>query len=154
MRTPTQLSLRTSKCLPQVVGMLHWRDVSETCGLRIMMMVRSFFATLKILGFPCPSYYTSICAVDCEVTDWGKWSGCSVTCGNGTETRNRSVTVQQEYLGKECPDLVESRACNPDPCPGLMMITLHKIRITPQLTVNGSGRTGATAQQLVKEGPR
>jgi len=100
--------------------------------------------------FPYPSYKTSFCAVDCEVTDWGKWSGCSVTCGNGTETRNRSVTVQQENLGKECPDLVESRACNPDPCPGLMMITLHKIRTTPQSIASGSGATGATAQQLVK----
>ena len=75
---------------------------------------------------------TSAISVDCQVTDWGPWGDCSVGCGNGTESRNRSVTVQPEMMGKECPPLQLSRACNEDPCPGendnAQNMHLHKLR--------------------------
>ncbi len=27
--------------------------------------------------------------VDCEVSEWSEWSGCSVHCGKGTESRQK-----------------------------------------------------------------
>ena len=56
-------------------------------------------------------------SVDCEV-QYGAWSDCSVTCENGTETRNGSVTVPQQNQGAECPPLSETRPCSRGPCPG------------------------------------
>ena len=37
---------------------------------------------------PCA---TKPCPVDCVVSDWGGFSRCSVTCGDGTKARTRSV---------------------------------------------------------------
>ena len=56
--------------------------------------------------------------VDCQVTGYGPWDGCSVTCGDGTETRKRNITVQSASNGKKCPALSETRLCSKDPCPG------------------------------------
>ena len=57
-------------------------------------------------------------SVACNVSDWGPWENCSVTCGNGTETRNRHVTVPA--INQQCLyPLVESRPCFQHPCPGM-----------------------------------
>ena len=52
------------------------------------------------------------------MTEYGDWSDCSVTCGNGTETRSRKIEVYPVGQGDECPDLIESRPCSKDLCPG------------------------------------
>jgi hypothetical protein len=49
-------------------------------------------------------------AVDCQVSGW---SGCSASCGGGTQTR--TVTAQAQNGGKACPPL--SQQCNAQPCP-------------------------------------
>ena len=54
-------------------------------------------------------------------TSWGNWSKCSVTCGGGTQRRNRSCTNPPvAYGGKPCEGLTEmSRNCNKHVfCPG------------------------------------
>jgi len=38
-------------------------------------------------------------AIDCEVTEWSEWSGCSASCGKGTESRSRLIT-QHPSVGK------------------------------------------------------
>ena len=57
------------------------------------------------------------CPVDCSVSSWGRWGGCSKACGKGSQKRSRRVTRKVNYGGKKCPALNQSRACNTKPCP-------------------------------------
>ena len=64
-------------------------------------------------------------SVACNVSDWGPWQNCNVTCGNGTETRNRHVTVPP--INQNCSyHLVESQPCFRIPCPGITNFTKRK----------------------------
>merc|ERR1712130_22114 len=45
------------------------------------------------------------CVVDCKVSDWSLWSGCSATCGGGNKTRSKEVVQKPENGGEMCPDL-------------------------------------------------
>ncbi|KAK9304472.1 hypothetical protein QLX08_004229 [Tetragonisca angustula] len=57
-------------------------------------------------------------SVDCEITQWSKWSYCTATCGEASQHRTRIVKVQP--LGpksKLCPSLVEYRKCRTRRCP-------------------------------------
>ncbi|KAK7491979.1 hypothetical protein BaRGS_00016825 [Batillaria attramentaria] len=57
------------------------------------------------------------CPVDGVWDEWGQWSECTLTCGNGTRTRSRTCTGPF-YGGKECEGSVESwESCNDFSCP-------------------------------------
>ena len=72
----------------------------------------------------CDAGYTgSDCAtppvnqpVDCVVGAWSAYGACSATCGGGTRVRTRPVLTPAAYGGAACPALVESEACNTQPC--------------------------------------
>ena len=61
-----------------------------------------------------------------EWGDWGAWSSCTKTCGDGEEIRKRTILNPEliyEYqetsripFGLEC-DAEEVRHCNLGPCP-------------------------------------
>lgn len=55
-------------------------------------------------------------SAQCQVSDWSAWSVCSVTCGGGTRTRTRTITVLPENNGRPCPSLAESSQCNTSLC--------------------------------------
>jgi len=55
--------------------------------------------------------------VDCQVSDWSQWGGCSKQCGGGTQVQTRNITVQPRNGGRECPPLTQSRVCNEQLCP-------------------------------------
>merc|ERR1740129_326258 len=54
--------------------------------------------------------------VDCQVSEW-RSQECSASCGGGTRTLVRSVLVQPQHGGTECPPLEATESCNEDACP-------------------------------------
>ena len=62
-----------------------------------------------------------------EWASWQSWSSCSKSCGDGIETRKRTIKnpeliyehQEKSYVpfGLEC-DAEEDRHCNKEPCPG------------------------------------
>ncbi|CAG6016112.1 unnamed protein product [Menidia menidia] len=57
------------------------------------------------------------CPVDGKWQPWSLWSGCSKTCGGGTQQRNR-VCYGPFFGGQPCPgEREEVRSCNEKRCP-------------------------------------
>ncbi|XP_072317213.1 adhesion G protein-coupled receptor B1 [Eucyclogobius newberryi] len=57
------------------------------------------------------------CPVDGKWQPWSLWSGCSKTCGGGSQQRNR-VCFGPFFEGQTCPgDREEVRTCNDKRCP-------------------------------------
>ncbi len=55
--------------------------------------------------------------VDCKVSTWGPWSGCSAKCGGGFKTRKKSILKHPKNGGKPCnDDLEEVTSCNEQEC--------------------------------------
>ena len=57
--------------------------------------------------------------VDCEWSQWQRWSGCSKTCGGGSRSRSRKVEIQAENGGQTCEgDSFQIEDCSTNGCPG------------------------------------
>ncbi|CAB3235618.1 unnamed protein product [Arctia plantaginis] len=49
---------------------------------------------------------------DCQVSPWGEWTKCSVSCGTGYQERTRTILVQPSPGGQPCPRaLARRRRC-------------------------------------------
>jgi hypothetical protein len=60
--------------------------------------------------------------VDCEVSDWFKWTECTQDCVQvgsvpETQTRTRTIISEAKYNGNPCPKLKQIRDCNQGLCP-------------------------------------
>ena len=54
---------------------------------------------------------------------WQDWQHCNVSCGGGTQARER-VCVEPLHGGETCPGTnEETRDCNIYPCPGVSCVT-------------------------------
>ena len=63
------------------------------------------------------------CPVDCKWGDYGDWSPCSTTCGEGTKIRSRSESIVASNGGKKCDgNSTEVSLCNEGLCPGAFII--------------------------------
>ncbi|KAK3095360.1 hypothetical protein FSP39_013702 [Pinctada imbricata] len=62
---------------------------------------------------------THFCPIDGAFNDWAVWGTCTVTCGGGSQTRDRSCTnPAPQYGGADCAgDRTESQDCNTHNCP-------------------------------------
>ena len=59
--------------------------------------------------------------VDCKWSHFGEWSTCSVSCGDGQQTRNRIILNAAKHGGKDCIGSdEETRACKTQECPGIV----------------------------------
>ena len=57
----------------------------------------------------------SVTSVECVYSDWTDWTTCSVTCGDGSQTRARN-----SIAGFCTGPLVDTRVCQMEPCPCIM----------------------------------
>ena len=57
------------------------------------------------------------CARDCQLSGWAPWSGCTVSCGTGSESRSRTVLVHPMFGGASCGSMAEERSCETQSCP-------------------------------------
>ncbi|KAI8490931.1 hypothetical protein Bbelb_313500 [Branchiostoma belcheri] len=100
-----------------------WSNCSVTCGVGTETRDRTCTNPAPANGgADCdgPAQETQACdtGVSCPVdggwSDWGPWSNCSVTCGVGTETRDRTCTnPAPENGGSDCGGPAqETQACD------------------------------------------
>ena len=55
--------------------------------------------------------------VDCTWNAWSAWDNCTVTCGGGTQERNRTKNPAL-HGGANCTGSdAENQTCNANPCP-------------------------------------
>ena len=64
------------------------------------------------------------CEVDCEVTQWGKWSACTQSCDTGAKFRHRAVAKPPSLSGAPCPPLRDRAHCGTSPCGSSCVVTV------------------------------
>lgn len=119
-----------SEACPVACALSPWEQIGEcstTCGKGTQQKQRRIIAQPGNGGTECPSEMerTSMlecdgdrpCPEHCQVSEWGEWGECTLSCGLGSHTRNRTVTTHAANAGYACPTLEESRECNNNPCP-------------------------------------
>lgn len=57
------------------------------------------------------------CPVDCDLTPFGPWGGCTATCGTGFRIRKREHRAEPSCGGKTCGVLTQVEECNKRACP-------------------------------------
>jgi hemicentin len=111
------------------VGWSNWTTCSKTCGGGgEQTRQQVVFKPAANGGEACPTTLDKEtrtcgedpCPVNCEFSlERATWSTCTLTCGNGTQTRQAVITRPAANGGKECPSPLPSQtqACNTQACP-------------------------------------
>ena len=78
-------------------------------------------------------------SVDCELSEWTKWSGCP-ECGKATQqTRNRKIQIQSQFGGRSCDqNQNETMDCKIPKCPNVLPSFVYlgqSIYNTPKIEV-------------------
>jgi len=99
-----------------------WTACTVACGGGTMSRGRSVVTAVAYGGAACPALTETVacntvaCPVNCRVSAWSSWSGCSTECGGGKQTRTRTHLVEAAHGGQECPALVDEQPCNTQQC--------------------------------------
>ncbi|KAK5971839.1 BPTI/Kunitz inhibitor domain-containing protein, partial [Trichostrongylus colubriformis] len=104
-----------------------WGNCSVTCGRGKRTRTRQIKVFPRNGGTPCPEHLIQELRCElrpcpspqCMVGTWSRWSRCSVTCGEGVQTRRRRVQKGRtgDWEEAECHEKeVEERMCRL-PCP-------------------------------------
>lgn len=104
-----------------------WTECSASCGGGIQLRKRYCSSPVpQYGGKDCDGNLTESlncntheCPIHGKYSEWGGWSSCSVTCGGGTRSRNRTCTnPPPQFGGQECSgDSENSESCNTENCP-------------------------------------
>jgi len=102
-----------------------WTPCSETCDGGETARSRHHVTEEQNGGVPCTGppaeskkCSTQGCPADCEWGPWSQWTPCSTTCGGGSITRVRDVSVNRRNGGAECLGPFKEEAdCNNNLCP-------------------------------------
>ena len=112
--------------------LLLWYDLRGWRGVTHQESITLFSSTFWL--------FVPLRSVDGVWEEWGTWSMCSRTCGNGTRSRNRTCTGPF-YGGRDCegdPDHWER--CNTFNCPGM---PLHHPSLALQAVLPSNSFQGA-----------
>merc|ERR1719199_1144985 len=61
----------------------------------------------------CGQYH---CPINCDMSAWSGWSGCTAECGGGLQSHTRSILVKPKNGGLPCNTVEESRPCATRSC--------------------------------------
>ena len=76
------------------------------------------FVVSSLICVICFGLMLSVSVVDGIWDNWSDWDHCSVSCGGGTQSRQREC-IGPFHGGKTCAgDLSETQSCSENPCPG------------------------------------
>lgn len=104
----------------------EWKGCDVTCGGGATRRERTLIKESANGGALCEGSLsetvacgTESCdnALDCKLSEWGDWGGCSDTCDGGQQSRTRNILSSSEDGGTGCTaDLVEVQGCNEQTC--------------------------------------
>jgi len=104
----------------------YWSDCTASCGGGTQQRQKPIQVQNNSKGKPCnPSdglqfqaCSVTICARDCQWSEWSSWGQCSVSCAGGIMSRQRSVQAKAVEGGNECEGMShEEKSCNNKICP-------------------------------------
>eukprot|EP00930_Biecheleria_cincta_P069571 TRINITY_DN5729_c0_g1_i1.p1 TRINITY_DN5729_c0_g1~~TRINITY_DN5729_c0_g1_i1.p1 ORF type:complete len:1828 (-),score=246.14 TRINITY_DN5729_c0_g1_i1:262-5436(-) len=104
---------------------LAWSACTATCGWGQYFRNRVVREAEKDGGKPCVGRTLQTsgcnmkdCDVDCSWSDWNTWGQCSTDCGEGHQTRTRTVATQARGMGASCQGADQDiQVCNQAACP-------------------------------------
>jgi hypothetical protein len=86
-----------------------WSACSKSCGTGVSKRLRSKKSDPKFGGSNCPhrtesrKCHTEACPVNCVISQWGKYTACSKTCGTGRQIRYKVIASEARFGGVQCP---------------------------------------------------
>ena len=97
----------------------EYSSCSKTCGNGEHSRTRECVGGICSLATSDDKIETKSCMdKECIIlSEWSEWSGCSVTCGPGLQTRSR--TCNQGCDDDLTNELEETQSCNLVDCPGI-----------------------------------
>jgi hypothetical protein len=101
----------------------EYGECDIVCGGGLKYRTRSVLVQQAFFGKDCPALSESVgcnthpCPIPCVMSDWGSFSDCTLSCGTGSQTRERNITTAPLYGGTLCLNLTHSEPCNEDECP-------------------------------------
>ena len=60
------------------------------------------------------------------MSEWGDFGTCSVTCGDGIQTKQRNIKVHPTDGGRKCDDSSFDKKCTHGPCPSNYTLFIFK----------------------------
>jgi len=128
-KSPCPLSKRdiracNTQCCPKNCIWAQWSEWSscnKSCGGGEQIRFRRKNQELECGGKDCEGNKnqskpcnTQCCPVDCKMSEWESWGGCSATCGaSGTSIRSRTIIRDAICNGTKCDKVLkQQKSCN------------------------------------------
>lgn len=104
----------------------NWKsgEPDDNRGVAGFLVIEVYGSNSYWLDFSYSRKLYSVCeykrSIDCEYSNYSEWSNCSASCGSGTKSKHRFITVKSQLYGTPCYNstLTELEHCNTHSCPG------------------------------------